>query len=137
MTQPEALRKNEPLFWSTGVGTDVWQMFCAAKDGDLPTIQALLARDPSLVRAHYDYRTPMSFAVQENQLKVAEYLLAHKASPVDSGTGDTLIQMARDRGFADMGELLERALNRDKGSELGEEWLNASAIAILTLSKSC
>lgn len=121
MTQPDALRKNEPLFWSTGVGTDVWQMFCAAKDGDLPTIHGLLAKDPSLVRSHYDYRTPMSFAVQESQLKVAEYLLAHKASPVDSGTGDTLIQMARDRGFAEMEEFLERALNRDKGSELGEE----------------
>lgn len=121
MTQPEALQKDEPLFWSTGIGTDVWKIFCAAKEGDMPAIRSLLAKDPSLVRAHYEYRTPMSFAVQQNRLGVAEELLACKASPVDSGTGDPLIQMARDRGFGAMEELLEKALNRDKGSETGEE----------------
>nr|WP_295931802.1 ankyrin repeat domain-containing protein [uncultured Dyadobacter sp.] len=121
MTQPEALRKDEPLFWSTGLGTDVWQMFCAARDGDLKTIRSLLAKDPSLVRGAYDYRTPMSFAVQANQLEAAEYLLQHQASPFDSGTGDSLIQMARDRGLQSMEELLERALNREKGSETGEQ----------------
>lgn len=121
MTQPEALRKDEPLFWSTGLGTDVWQMFCAARDGDLKTLRSLLAKDPSLVRGAYDYRTPMSFAVQANQLEAAECLLQHQASPFDSGTGDSLIQMARDRGFKSMEELLERALNREKGSETGEQ----------------
>lgn len=33
MIQPEALKKNEPLFWSPGLGTDLWQMFCAAIHG--------------------------------------------------------------------------------------------------------
>ncbi|WP_353721285.1 ankyrin repeat domain-containing protein [Dyadobacter sp. 676] len=121
MTQPAALQKKEPLFWSTGLGTDVWQMFCAARDGDLEEVKKLLARDASLVRSSYDYRTPMSFAVAENRVDVAGYLLQHGASPVDSGTGDPLIQMARDRGFAAMEELLERALNRHKGSEAGKQ----------------
>lgn len=121
MRQPEALRKHEPLFWSTGLGTDVWQIFCAARDGDMESAKSLLGKDPSLVRGTYDYRTPMSFAVQANQLEVAEYLLQHQASPFDSGTGDSLIQMARDRGLKQMEELLERALNREKGSETGEQ----------------
>ena len=121
MTQPAALQKEEPLFWSTGLGTDVWQMFCAARDGDLEKVKKLLVKDPSLVRGAYDYRTPMSFAVANDRLKVAEYLLQHGASPVDSGTGDPLIQMARDRGFAAMEELLERALNHHKGSEAGKQ----------------
>ena len=121
MTQPAALQKEEPLFWSTGLGTDVWQMFCAARDGDLEKVKKLLIKDPSLVRGAYDYRTPMSFAVANDRLKVAEYLLQHGASPVDSGTGDPLIQMARDRGFAAMEELLERALNHHKGSEAGKQ----------------
>lgn len=126
MTQPAALQKEEPLFWSTGLGTDVWQMFCAARDGDLEKVKNLLAKDATLVRGAYDYRTPMSFAVASDRLEVAEYLLQHGASPVDSGTGDPLIQMARDRGFTAMEELLERALNRHKGSEAGK--LIAAAI---------
>ncbi|MGN7887528.1 ankyrin repeat domain-containing protein [Dyadobacter sp. 22481] len=126
MTQPAALQKEEPLFWSTGLGTDVWQMFCAARDGDLEKVKNLLAKDATLVRGAYDYRTPMSFAVANDRLEVAEYLLQHGASPVDSGTGDPLIQMARDRGFTAMEELLERALNRHKGSEAGK--LIAAAI---------
>lgn len=120
MTQPTALQKEEPLFWSTGLGTDVWQMFCAARDGDVEKIKKLLIKDQSLVRGAYDYRTPMSFAVANDRLEVAEYLLQHGASPVDSGTGDPLIQMARDRGFDAMEELLERALNHRKGSEVGK-----------------
>lgn len=121
MTQPAALQKEERLFWSTGLGTDVWQMFCAARDGDLEKVKKLLAKDASLVRGAYDYRTPMSFAVANDRLEVAAYLLQHGASPVDSGTGDPLIQMARDRGFGAMEELLERALNRHKGSVAGKQ----------------
>jgi len=121
MTQPAALQKEETLFWSTGLGTDVWQMFCAARDGDIEQVKNLLVKDPSLVRGAYDYRTPMSFAVANDRVKVAEYLLQHGASPVDSGTGDTLIQMARDRGFKSMEELLERVLNHQKGSEAGKQ----------------
>ena len=51
MIRPEALKKNEPLFWSPGIGTDVWEMFCAAMAGDLETIKRLLDKDPSLVLA--------------------------------------------------------------------------------------
>jgi hypothetical protein len=29
MIQPDELKKNEPLIWSTGTGTDAWEMFCA------------------------------------------------------------------------------------------------------------
>ncbi len=42
MFQPDELKKNERLLWSTGTCTDVWQMFCAAMKGDLQAIEALL-----------------------------------------------------------------------------------------------
>ena len=80
MIQPEALKKDEPLFWSPGRGADVWEMFCAAIRGDLEAIKRLLAKEPSLVRSHFEYRTPLSFAVRENQLAVAAYLLEHGAT---------------------------------------------------------
>jgi ankyrin repeat protein len=106
MIQPESLQKNEPLFWSLGKGTDVWEMFCAAKNGDLEAIKGLLAKDPSLARSNYEYRTPLSFAVRANQLAIAAYLLEHGAN---FEFGD-VCEMARDRGYTEMEKLLETAL---------------------------
>ncbi|MBM3824714.1 MAG: ankyrin repeat domain-containing protein, partial [Verrucomicrobia bacterium] len=75
MTQPEALKSDQPLKWSTGRGTDVWALFRACRTGDLETVRHLLARDPSLARCQHAYRKPLYFAVRENQLEVAACLL--------------------------------------------------------------
>ena len=125
MTRPEALAKEELLEWSTGLGTDVWDMFCAAITGDVETIKKLLDKDPSLVRSAYDYRNPLSFAVQENQLEAAALLLERGASPVSSGTNDTLLTIARDRGYAAMQMLLKAAIagpykDAPNGNEIAE-----------------
>jgi len=118
MIQPEALKQRKPWLWSPGIGTDVWEMFCASMVGDLKTVRALVEKDPSLVRAHYEYRTPLSFAVMENQLAVAEYLLDHGAALVTLGDP---IEMARDRGLTQMVALLERKYATMHGaSEAGE-----------------
>jgi ankyrin repeat protein len=109
MTQPELLSKDEKLFWSTGKGTDVWKIFCAAANGDLQTIKELLLKDPSLIRSRYEYRNAMSFAVRENQPAVVEYLLSKNANPVNSGTEDTLLQIATDRGYKEIEQMLEKA----------------------------
>ena len=53
MIQPEELKNSEPLRWSAGTGTDLWELFCACIAGDMPTIGRLLANDPSLVRGHH------------------------------------------------------------------------------------
>lgn len=110
MIRPEVLMTDEPLFWSPGRGTDVWEMFCASITGDLESIGRLLDRDPSLVRATHEYRGPLSFAVRENQLEVAALLIERGADPVNSGTSDTLLQVARDRDYIEMQKLLEAAL---------------------------
>ena len=74
MIRPEELKKNEPLKWSPGTGVQIWEMFRAAIAGDLETIRSLLAQDPALVRCHHIYRTPMYFAVRQNQIEAAEFL---------------------------------------------------------------
>lgn len=104
MIPPDALSKNEPLFWSTGKGTDVWKMFCACISGDLKAVKRLLKKDPSLVRCHYEYRTPLSFAARENQVAIAAFLLDHGANPF--GVGGDLIQVAQERGYVEMEQLL-------------------------------
>src|SRR5215470_2074140 len=105
MIRPEALKKNDQLFWSPGMGTDVWEMFCACITGDLETVKQLLDKDPSLARSHYEYRTPLSFAVRENQLEVAAFLIEHGAT----FSFGNVLEMARDRGYTEMEKLLEAA----------------------------
>jgi ankyrin repeat protein len=107
MIQPEQLKKNEPLVWSAGTGTDVWELFCAIIRGDLRAVQRLVTKDPSIVRCHYAYRTPMYFAVRENQVRVAAYLLEHGADPLSLAVNDSLLDITRDRGYEEMRTLLE------------------------------
>lgn len=116
MIRPDALCRDEPLFWSAGKGTDVWAMFQASARGEAETVHRLLANDPALVRAHYEYRTPLAFAVRENRVEVARLLLSLGADAINSGTPDTLLQIARDRGYADMESLLAGALTRKSGT---------------------
>lgn len=110
MIQPEELKRDERLIWSTGRGIDVWAMFQSAIAGDLPTVQKLLEKDPSLVRGAWHYRKPMYFAVRENQVEVARYLLQHGAEPMNAWGDDTLPEIARDRGYTEMLDLLEKTL---------------------------
>ena len=107
MKRPPALSKDEPLVWSTGRGTDVWELLVAASTGDVESLKRLLERDPSLVRAAYEYRSALSFAVRENRLAAARFLLEHGANPVNSGTSESLTEIAEYRGFGEMQRLLE------------------------------
>jgi ankyrin repeat protein len=109
MIRPEALRKDEPLKWSTGAGADVWDMFCAAIAGDVPSLRRLLDKDPSLVRGQHACVTPLYFAVRQNQIGAAAFLLDRGADP------DGLLDIARDRGYAEMLTLLEATLARVYG----------------------
>ena len=111
MIRPEALQKDEPLKWSTGTGSDVWEMFRAAMEGDVPSLQRLLHKDPSLVRGQHAYLTPLYFAVRENQIGAAAFLLDRGANPIThAGAHGSLLEIARDRGYAEMLALLESTL---------------------------
>ncbi len=105
MVRPEELTKNEPLLWSAGNGTEVWDLFCACAAGDVETVERLVDGNPSLVRAHYEYRTPLYFAVRENRMAVARLLLDRGANPFYNG--EDLIEIARLRRLADMEALIE------------------------------
>ena len=107
MIRPDELKRSEPLTWSTGLGTDVWDLFTAIVGGDLDGVRRLVAKDPSLVRCQYLYRTPIYFAVRENQLGIASFLLERGADPLSLAVDDSLLEICRDRGLAEMERLLE------------------------------
>ncbi|MCC7374373.1 MAG: ankyrin repeat domain-containing protein [Verrucomicrobiales bacterium] len=110
MRQPDELKSDRPLKWSTGTGTEVWALFCACVAGELEVVQRLLAKDPSLARCHHQYRKPIYFAVRENRLEIVSLLLQHDPDPAGLAINDSLIEMARDRGYVEMERRLETTL---------------------------
>ena len=102
MVQPEELKKDEPLVWSAGTGTDVWALFQACIIGDLTTVQRLFEKDPSLVHCQHHYRKPLYFSVRENQLAVTEFLIERDSDAVGLAVNDALLEIARDRGYTEM-----------------------------------
>src|SRR5215510_3374275 len=115
MYHPEALKKNELLKWSTGRGTDVWAMFCACAAGDLSSVKKLVEKDPTLVRCQHAYRKPIYFAVRENRLDVAAFLLDRDPDPIGLAVNDSLVEITQDRGYAEMQRLLETKLAERHG----------------------
>jgi len=105
MFQPDELKKNQPLLWSPGNGVVVWDLFCACATGNLEAVKRILSKDPSLIRSHHEYRTPLYFAVRENQMAVVTYLLDKGANPFYNG--EDLVDMARIRRLSEMEAFLE------------------------------
>src|SRR5262249_27341913 len=134
MIQPKALKKNEPLKWSPGTGSDVWELFCACIAGELQTVQRLVNKDPSIVRSNHAYRTPIYFAVRENQVAVAEFLLAHGADPLSLAVNDSLLDICRDRGYGELEKLLRTHLASTEGASPEGEAV-AAAIRARDLEK--
>jgi ankyrin repeat protein len=134
MTQPEDLKKSEPLLWSTGTGTDVWELFCACIHGDRSAVRRLLDKDPALARSHYRYRKPIYFAVRENRIDVAALLLERDPDPIGLAVNDSLLDIARDRGYTEVQQLLETKLAERYGASGKGEPL-AAAIRAHDLAK--
>ncbi len=136
MIRPDVLKKNEPLKWSPGIGVDVWELFCASIAGDLETVKRLVSKDPSIVRSQHAYRTPIYFAVRENQVAVARFLLEHGADPLSLAVNDRLLEICRDRGYAEMGGLLEASLAQHS-RRLVERRNRCRVQSAITTSKKC
>lgn len=121
MYQPTALKSVEKLKWSSGRAIDVWRLFCDCICGNLEGVKLAIAKDPSLVRCHYGYRTPLYFAVKENQLAIATFLLEMGANPLAMAFGDSLVTQAHDRGFSEMAEVLTTHMEHEfRISPLGD-----------------
>ena len=110
MLQPAELRSDQKLLWSPGRGTDVWALMQACASGDLETVRALIAKDPALARSQYLYRKPLYFAVRENRIPVVQFLLEHDPNPLDLWVDDDPLEIARDRGYTEMEQLLTQTL---------------------------
>lgn len=85
-------------------------MLSASITGDLETIKALVAKDPRLLSCTYEYLSPIRFAVRENHKEVVEYFFEKGVSPMMVDFGDSLLTIARDRGYDELVSLLATKL---------------------------
>lgn len=94
-------------------GLPIWDTITAAATGDMPALQRLLDRHPSLSRAQYFYTPAIHFAARAGHLESVELLLNAGADPEWNGYHDgSLIEMARYRGYESVARLLEEARQR-------------------------
>lgn len=107
--------------------TEVWAMLSACRAGDLAQARELMARRPELATCQYNYTPPLHFAVREGHVELVRELVERRA--YDPGYksypfGDTLLTIARDRGYAEIAEVLESAVRRG----LAHKWPDTGEI---------
>ncbi|MEM7314188.1 MAG: ankyrin repeat domain-containing protein [Planctomycetota bacterium] len=109
--QPDFLQTDKHVPWCWGIGNDVWAMFAAAMSGDVASLTELLDKEPELIRCQCDYRTPLHFAIRENRVEAARFLLERGAAVpygLDNSMQVRAEQMALDRGNTEMLELISK-----------------------------
>lgn len=122
MRQPDDLKTGSQLLWSTGTGSQVWRVFQLCWEGKLSELRSLISEHPELVHCQHAYRTPLYFAVRENQIEVVRFLLEQGANPVGLAVNDSLIEIAKDRGYVEMQQMLEQWIHgTDVPSDAGEQ----------------
>lgn len=95
-------------------GEAAWSLFKAGAAGDLAAITALLDEDPRLVNALHWYAQPVHMAARHGHADAVQLLLDRGADPglnIFSSTWSSLLEGARERGFDDVAEVVENAMN--------------------------
>ena len=113
MIQPVEMRATLPMQLREGVlttTTDVWSMLTACRDGDLERVKTCLASCPALVLCDYNYMAPLHLAVREGHVDLVGYLAnlgAANPKYVTYPYRETLVTVARDRGYEDIAQILQ------------------------------
>lgn len=59
--------------------TEVWEMLCASRDGDLDHVMQLVSRRPELSTCQFNYTPPLHFAVREGHVALVRMLVSQGA----------------------------------------------------------
>jgi hypothetical protein len=102
--------------------TDVWDMLCAAVEGDLPTVRRLAEKQSELLTCQYDYTSPLHLAVREGHLDIVRYLIENGALDPRCHNHpflEPIAVIARDRGHDDIAAFIEVSI---ADATLTREW---------------
>ena len=110
MIRPDELNSDKPLVWSTGTGTDVWELFCACIAGDLAAVERLIAQRPGA--GTLPLRVPQAALLRRAREPArCRGVPAGARSRSDRPGGERQpARDRRDRGYAEMEQLLETKL---------------------------
>jgi len=130
MLTPIEMQRTLPMTLHGGVQsttTEVWAMLSAANAGDIAVAQELMSQRPELATCQYNYTPPLHFAVREGHLALVRALVERGA--YDPGYksypfGETLVQIAQDRGFEEIAAVLEDARSRG----VAHKWIDTGEI---------
>src|SRR5690349_19435437 len=130
MLTPIEMQRTLPMALHGGAKsttTEVWAMLSASFAGDLAKAEELMAQRPALATCQYNYTPPLHFAVREGHVALVNLLVERGA--YDPGYksypfGETLLTIARDRGFDEIATSLESA--RARG--LAHKWVETGEI---------
>jgi uncharacterized protein len=117
MITPVEMKLELPMSLSNGVVSTtfkVWEILTASRDGNLERVQQLLDECPELAYAQYNYTPPIHFAVREGHVQLVRCLLNKGALDPTYKTypfGDTLLTIAKDRGYDEIANLLQQYLD--------------------------
>ena len=95
-------------------GEAAWSLFKAGAAGDLTAIAELLDEDLRLVNALHWYAQPVHMAARHGHADAVQLLLDRGANPglnIFNSTWASLLESARVRGFDDVTDVLENAMN--------------------------
>ena len=114
-------RQNSPIGLGSGqcpedCDPELWRLFCASANGDLATVRQIIRDTPESLNSFVWYESPLHYAVRENHIEVARELLAAGLNPAYSNftysSWQSLLPIAKDRGFEELHDLLVREMQR-------------------------
>ena len=100
------------LHGAASTTTEVWEMLCACRDGNLERAMDLIAHQPALATCQFNYTPPLHFAVREGHLPLVRALIergAYDSTYKGYPFGDSLQTMAQDRCHEDVLQALRLA----------------------------
>lgn len=127
MIMPVEVAADLPVRMRDGSQTstqEIWSMLNACRDGDLQQVTGLLAKTPALLLCDYNYMTPLHLAVREGHYEIVRLLAERGAANSNYVTypyRESLITLARDRGYDGIVELLESWYAREDKTRPDEE----------------
>ncbi|MBO9563675.1 MAG: ankyrin repeat domain-containing protein [Niastella sp.] len=127
MIQPIELRRELPMQVHNGMSTTtkVWEILSASKIGDLQRVEELVAAEPGLVYAQYNYTPPIHFAVREGHIDLVEYLLLEQGALDPTYRiypfQESLLTIAKDRNEDMIAGLLQQYLEDPSLHKCGKD----------------
>ena len=93
-----------------GVPAEIWQLYCAASNGDVETVRQVVRDNPEFMHHFIQYECPLQYAVRENRQKVVRVLLDAGINPAFSNfqysSWPKLLLLAKERKHTKIHEML-------------------------------